>query len=90
MYSLKVCLNELVRSIRTILDRPDIESSTVLLSDITPSAFQVLVEYFTGPIIQKEFNAIKEEINFKILHLMEELKIELAGASHEIRVATLG
>lgn len=80
-------LHELVSGIRKILERPSVESSTVMLNDITPSAFQVLVDYFTGPVIQKEFNTIKEQVNFEILQLLESLQIEIAGASTDVKVS---
>lgn len=80
-------LDQLVNGIRKIMDREEIENSIVLLSDITVSAFQVTVDYFTGPVTMNEFNAVKEQINFAVLKLMEELKVEIAGASTDIRIA---
>jgi MscS family membrane protein len=47
----------------------------------------VNADYFTAPVSLNEFNAIRQEINLLVLKLMEELKIELAGASTDIRVA---
>lgn len=82
-------LDLLLNGIREILRRKEIESASVLLNDITHSAFQVAVDYFTGPITQNEFNTVKEEINFAVLKRMEELKIEIAGASADIRIATV-
>jgi MscS family membrane protein len=79
-------LDQLITGIRKIADRKEIESSTVLLNDITSSAFLVLIEYFTGPITMAEFNTVKEQVNFEILNLMEELQIELAGASTDVRI----
>jgi MscS family membrane protein len=80
-------LNELVNGIRKLLNKKDIESSTVLLNDISASAFQIVVDYFTGPVTQSEFNSIKEQINFDILKLMETLKIEIAGAATDVKVS---
>jgi MscS family membrane protein len=80
-------LRELINGTKKILDRKEIESSTVLLNDITASAFQVSIDYFTGAITQKEFNAIKEELNFEILQLLEMLKIEIAGASTDVKLS---
>jgi MscS family membrane protein len=80
-------LAQLIEGIRKILDKKEIESSTVLLNDITASAFQVVIDYFTGPVTQKEFNSIKEQINFDILKLMESLKIEIAGAATDVKVS---
>lgn len=80
-------LDQLVNGIRKILDRNDIESSTVLFSDIIHNAYQITVEYFTGPVTQSEFNSIKEQINFTILKLMDSLKIEIAGAATDVKVS---
>ena len=79
-------LDQLVNGIRKITDKQEIENSTVLLNDISSSAFVILVDYFTGPITSAEFNEIKEKVNFEILRLIEELKVELAGSSTDVRI----
>ncbi len=73
-------LDQLITGIRNITGQKEIENATILLNDITSSAFVILVDYFTAPVTAVEFNVIKEQINFEILRLMEELKVELAGA----------
>lgn len=80
-------LEQLIAGIRRITGRAEIENSTVLLNDITSSAFIILVDYFTGPVTQAEFNQIKEDVNFEILKLMEEMRVEIAGASTDVRIA---
>lgn len=79
-------LEQLLGDIRKILERKEIENSTVLLNDITSSSFQLLVDYFTGPVTQKEFNTVKEQVNLEILRLLEKLKIEIAGASTDVKL----
>jgi MscS family membrane protein len=79
-------LEQLIADIKKILERNEIENSTVLLNDITPSAFQLLVDYFTGPVTQQEFNSIKQQINFAILKRLEESNIEIAGASTDVKI----
>lgn len=81
-----VMLDQLITGIRKITDRKEIESSTVLLNDITSSAFVILIDYFTGPVTAAEFNEIKEQVNFEILKLMEEFQVELAGANTDVRI----
>lgn len=81
-------LETVTTGIRKILDRPEVESSTVLLNDITASAFSILVDYFTGPITMQEFNGVKEGIHFSVLRLLEEEKIELSGAVTDIKILT--
>ena len=80
-------LDQLIAGIRKITDQKEIESATVLLNDITSSGFVIIVDYFTGPVTHTEFNTVKEQINFGILKLMEELQVELAGASTDVRIS---
>ena len=79
-------LDQLINGIRKIVNREEIENSTVLLSDITSSAFIILADYFTGPVTAQEFNVVKEQVNFEILRLMEELNVEIAGSSTDVRI----
>lgn len=82
-----VQLETVVAGIRQILSRPEVESSTVLLNDITSSAFNILVDYFTGPVTMAEFNQVKEDINFAVLKLLSNEHVELSGAATDIRIA---
>lgn len=79
-------LDQLVSGVRQILQREEIENATVLLSDITPSAYQITADYFTGPVIIDEFNAVKEQVNFAVIKLMEELKVEIVSTSTDVRI----
>ena len=79
-------LDQLIDGIRKITGRKEIENSTVLLSDITSSAFVILVDYFTGPVTAAEFNKVKEQVNFETLRLMETLGVEIAGSSTDVRI----
>jgi len=79
-------LDQLINGIRKITNRKEIENFNVLLNDITPSAFVILIEYFTGPVTSVEFNAVKEQVNFEILKWMEEMDVELAGSSTDVRI----
>lgn len=80
-------LEQLIDGIQKILQREEVENATVLLDDIASSAFRVTADYFTGPITQQEFNTVKEQINFAVLRLMEELNVQIAGASTDVRIA---
>lgn len=80
-------LGKLVEGIKVILKKDNVENSTAFLNDITGTAFLINVDYFTSPITQDEFNAIKQRINLDTLQLLESLKIEIAGSSTDIRLA---
>jgi MscS family membrane protein len=79
-------LQELLGGIRNILNRKEIESSSVLMDNIAGNAFIISGDYFTAPVTQNDFNNIKEGINLAVLQLMEKLQIQIAGANKEIRI----
>lgn len=82
-------LDRLVEGLKEILKKDTVESSTAFLNDITSSSYLVNVDYFTAPIAQDEFNSVKQAINLDALRLLETLKIDVAGASTDIRVSGL-
>src|SRR5258708_30157299 len=79
-------LDKLVQGIKAILKKDKVENSTAFLNDITGAAFLINVDYFTSPITQDEFNGIKQQVTLDTLRLLESLKVEIAGASRDIRV----
>lgn len=56
--------------------RDKIENFTVMLSDIQRALVVVTVEYFTAPIPMTEFNEVKQDVNFRIIQLMEQLGLK--------------
>lgn len=83
-------LETLVAGIEKIVDRKEIESASVFLTEITSNAVIILSDYYTAPITIKEFNTIKQEINLQSLKLLEELQIETAGANTDVRISKEG
>ena len=80
-------IESLLTGIKKIMEKPEIEETSVLLAEITANAFVIQAEYYTAPLTLKEFNAIKQDINIQSLKTMEALGIEIAGASTDIRIA---
>jgi MscS family membrane protein len=78
-------LELLLAAAREILHRKEIEEANVVMADITGNAVIVQSDYYTAPLTIKEFNNIKQEINLQILKLLEELNVEIAGASTDLR-----
>lgn len=68
-----------------ILTKPLIRQKTVVLNDISPEAFMVQCEYFTDAIDIQTFNGLKQELILQVMHLLEELNIEIAGAEKNLR-----
>jgi len=81
-------LAKFVDGIKSILKKDMILSPTVFLNDIAPNAFLINVDYFTSPIPLDDFNNLKQKVNIEIMRLMEQLKIEIAGASMDVKVTT--
>jgi MscS family membrane protein len=83
-------LELLLDGIRKIVRREDIEEATVVMSEITGNAFVLVSDYYTAPVTIREFNKTREEINLETLKLMEELNIDVAGASTDVRIRKKG
>lgn len=79
-------LEQLIAHIHKIMNRKEVENAQVHLSEITATSVIILSDYYTAPITIEEFNMVKQEINLQSLKLLEELKIEIAGASTDIRL----
>lgn len=78
-------LRKIIPAIKLILQKNDIENSTVFLSDTGKNAHVITIEYFTS--MQQtiaEFNALREEINFAVIDLLNKSGVELAAASTDI------
>lgn len=75
-----------IAATKQVLDKTYIETPTVFLMEITGTAFQVNIDYFTPPIAGADFNQIKEKMNLEILRTMEKLGIELAGSSTSVKI----
>ena len=80
-------LNKIIDAIKGKLNHPQIEESTVFLTDIKTNSFLIAIDFFTAPIAFNDFQRLKQQKNLEILKLMEEMKIDLAGASNEIKIS---
>jgi len=80
-------LNKIIEAIKGKLNHLQIEESAVFLTDIKTNSFLITIDFFTAPIAFNDFQRLKQQKNLEILKLMEELKIELAGASNEIKIS---
>lgn len=83
-------LELLVGGIKKLLERKEIEDANVFITEITGNAVILQSDYYTAAVTLKEFNIVKQEINLQSLQLTEQLEIELAGASTDIRVTNNG
>jgi len=82
-------LDGFIAGVRKILAMDKVENSVVFLNDITGSAFLVNADYFTAPTAIEEFNALKQQVNLRVLRLMEEMKISIAGSSTTVSLVSV-
>jgi MscS family membrane protein len=81
--------NLLIANIKNIIKANDtIQSSSVVLTEISKNSFVIQVEYFTGAIAMESFNQVRQAINLAIINVIETMKIKLAGKETEVIVTT--
>jgi MscS family membrane protein len=71
---------------KLLLDKSYIIDATVFLHDISGTAFQINIDYFTTPIPLVEFYEIKQKINLEILNLKDNRKIVVAGSGMTVKI----
>lgn len=77
-------INALLSGLERELAMNGLSEKTILLTDIKMDAYLVTVEYFTDPISIAAFNTIKQSVHLKVLKLLEDLQIEIAGKNKMI------
>jgi len=58
----------------------------VYFTDFGESALEILLYYFTTTTVWAEYLAVRQEINLKVMHLLEELGLEIAYPTHTVYV----
>ena len=59
-------------------------SSTVLFKELNKNGVMIMVEYFTEPFTQTEYDDLKQKINLAAKKLLEDNHIEMAGQTSTI------
>jgi MscS family membrane protein len=77
-------INQLLNGLEKELTIEGVTEKTILLNDFKIEAYQISIEYFTDPIPMSSFNATKQLIHLKVLALLEDLNIEIAGKNKMI------
>jgi len=78
-------LNQLLPALTNLLKQnKQVDTSTILLTDINKDAFIVQAEYFVLAGTQETFNNVKQEFNLAVINLVDELGIKLATKDIEV------
>lgn len=83
-------VKELVNGLNEIVKKPEIQTATVFVTDITSTAIVVNTEIFTGNILFSSFQNVRQSLNLQALELLDKLEIEIAGKSTEVNINTQG
>jgi MscS family membrane protein len=81
-------LKSLLDNIRRVLQRSEIQKSSVHFTDTGKNANVVTLEYFTGmDLSDDQFNTLKEGINFEIMQLVESAGVDFAALTIDTLLA---
>lgn len=75
-------IQKLIEDIKGCLDQKEDEviKSSVFLSDYGKEGAVVTIEYFTQPFSKGEFDKLKQQINFRLMELIDEQKHEMSNS----------
>jgi MscS family membrane protein len=78
-------VNQLLPALTNLFKQnKQVDTSTILLSDVTKDAILVQAEYFVLAGTQETFNKVKQEINFGVIDLLNQLGVKLATKDMEV------
>ncbi|AGA68211.1 small-conductance mechanosensitive channel [Desulfitobacterium dichloroeliminans LMG P-21439] len=84
-------LQECVKSLRNILeDHPEVHPETILVyfERFGDNSLDIFVYFFTNTTNWQKFLEVQEDVNFKIMSLLEELGISVAFPSRSVYIET--
>lgn len=81
-------LRLVVKEMDEKMNYPELEGKTILLSDIQIDAYIITIECVTGIMSIESFNALKQKLNFQVLHLLETNGIAVAGKERLINTTS--
>ncbi len=72
-------LRQLIKEMDEKFDYPELETKTILLTEIRMDAYIITIECITGVIGMPDLNLIKQKMNLQVLDLLEKNGIAVAG-----------
>jgi MscS family membrane protein len=77
-------LRQVINEMDEKFDYPELETKTILLSEIRMDAYVITIECITGVIGIADLNIIKQKMNLQVLDLLEKNGIAVAGKDRMI------
>ena len=81
-------VQKLIDAVKTAVDenQDNIIKNSVFVTDFSKDGVTITIEYFTIAYSLQEFNLLKQQINFKLMYLMEEFHLEMSSTSSNITI----
>ena len=81
-------VQKLIDAVKTAVsqNQDNIITSSVFVTDFGKDGVTITIEYFTIAFSFQEFNLLKEQVNFKLMYLMEEFHLEMSSTSSNITI----
>ena len=77
-------LKQVIKEMDEIFIYPELESKTILLSEIRIDAYIINIECITGVISMSDLNILKQKMNLQVLELLEKNGVAVAGKERVI------
>ncbi len=80
-------LQQCVDQLREMLEsHPEVHPERILVyfEQFNDSSLDIFIYFFTNTTVWEEFLAVRQDINFKIMEILEELEVAVAFPSHSI------
>ncbi len=80
-------LQQCVKRLKEMLDNhPDVHPERIMVyfEQFNDSSLDIFLYFFTNTIVWEEFLAVRQDINFKIMDILEELEVSVAFPSRSI------
>ena len=81
-------VQKLIDAVKTAIteNQDNIIKNSVFVTDFGKDGVTITIEYFTIDFSMEEFNVLKQQINFKLMYLMEEFHLEMSSTSSNITI----
>ena len=83
-----VQLRTLIAEIKEVLNDKRIVDSNVFLADIAAEGYAISADYLSEELDFKGFNLLKEELNLKVIDMIEKMDLQMAGSERSVRIIT--
>ena len=81
-------VQKLIDAVKTAIteNQGNIIKNSVFVTDFGKDGVTITIEYFTIAFSLQEFNLLKQQINFKLMYLMEEFHLQMSSTSSNITI----